>query len=401
MTHQSGAPAGTFACVVDTHPRFQLDALRWYAALTSIAGVSPNDLVVHAVGSTSSEVLDYLKSQGVKVDCVDPFDQRSPHCNKISGAMRMAEETIDGLAVLCDTDIVVLEDPRRIDIPPDTIAGKVVDAPVPSLEVLLNIFAASGLTTPPIVPLPWGPGQSTVSGNNNGGLYLVPGPLLPGVATAWAHWAGWLLDRSELLEEWTVYVDQVAMALALSAQGVASTPLDVRWNTPTHDPTRIPADPPEPAVIHYHQQVDRRGLIRTTGAASIDGRIDVVNGSIRQMMALATPCATYGEWLSQSESEDVVRRRRAANPGRPRQRTRAHDGTRDRRPERSRARSHDWAVHQLGRIGRCATHPRRVRRPVRPRHLPRPAEPPDGWAAVPGSGGSSVAVDGSGPRRPR
>lgn len=101
----------------------------------------------------------------------------------------------------------------------------------------------------------WEPDQRTVSGNNNGGLYLVPSPLLRGVATAWAHWAAWLLDQLELLENWVVYVDQVAMAL--TAETVASVPLDVRWNTPIHDPTRIPADPPEPAVIHYHQELDR------------------------------------------------------------------------------------------------------------------------------------------------
>ncbi len=289
--------------MVDEHPRFHLDALRWYAALTAIAGVPPSDLVVHAVGSTTSEALDFLRSQGVTVRAVDRFDTRSPHCNKISGALRLADDAIDGLAVLCDADVAVLEDPRRIDLPPGAVAGKVVDAPVPPLEVVLRIFTASGLTAPPTVPLPWGPDQWTVSGNNNGGLYLVPGPLLPRVTTAWAHWAKWLLDRAELLEEWTVYVDQVAMALALAAESVPSFPLDVRWNTPTHDPTRIPPDPPQPAVIHYHQEVDRRGLIRTTGTPSIDGRIGAVNGAIREIWAQAAPDATYRKWRSLSESE--------------------------------------------------------------------------------------------------
>ena len=50
-TDPSGAAGGQFACVVDEHPRFHLDALRWYAALTALAGVKPSDLVVHAVGS--------------------------------------------------------------------------------------------------------------------------------------------------------------------------------------------------------------------------------------------------------------------------------------------------------------------------------------------------------------
>ena len=125
-----------------------------------------------------------------------------------------------------------------------------------------------------------GPTEWTLAGNNNGGLYLIPGPLLSRVASAWAHWAGWLLDRAELLGEWTVHVDQVAMALGLAAEGVGSVPLDVRWNTPSHDLTRIPAGAPVPAIIHYHQEVDGDGLIRPTGSPSIDGRIGVANEAI-------------------------------------------------------------------------------------------------------------------------
>ena len=194
-TGPSGAAEGQFACVVDEHPRFHLDALRWYAALTALAGVKASDLVVHAVGSTSSEILRFLTSQGVTIRSVERFDVRSPHCNKISGALRLADLPIVGMAVLCDTDIAVFEDPRRLNLPPGSVAGKVVDAPVPPLGVILNIFVAAGLNPPPTVRLPWGPDDWTVSGNNNGGLYMIPGPLLPRVATAWAHWAVWLLER--------------------------------------------------------------------------------------------------------------------------------------------------------------------------------------------------------------
>ena len=289
-------PAGRFSCVIDRHPRFHLEALRWFASLTEVAGADPGDLVVHVVGSESSDALDFLKAQGVAVRPVSRFDPRSPHCNKISGALQLANEQVDGMVVLCDTDIVVLEDPRSLELPPNAIAGKPVDAPVPPLEVLLAIFAASGLTAPSSVPLPWGSDQWTVAGNNNGGLYLIPGLLLPRVASAWAHWAGWLLDRAELLDEWTVHVDQVAMALGLAAEGAGSVPLDVRWNTPSHDLTRIPADAPVPAIIHYHQEVDGKGLIRPTGTPSIDGRIAVANEAIGTVWLRAKPIETHRRW---------------------------------------------------------------------------------------------------------
>jgi len=54
-----------FSRVVDEHPRFHLDALRWFASLATIAGVDAGDVVVHVVGSDTSDALDYQRSYGV------------------------------------------------------------------------------------------------------------------------------------------------------------------------------------------------------------------------------------------------------------------------------------------------------------------------------------------------
>jgi hypothetical protein len=297
-TATSPTGAGCFSCVVDDHPRFHLDAIRWFTALTVLAGADPGDLVVHAVGRQSSDVLDHLRIQGVTVQPVDPFDPRSPHCNKIAGALRLAEDPGAGTAVLCDADVVILDDPRGIPLPPQSIAGKPVDAPVPPYEVILGIFAAAALVAPPPVPLPWAAGQQTVQGNSNGGLYLIPTTLLPGLASSWATWARWLLDRPELLQQWAVYVDQVAMAMALAATNTGSMALDPRWNTPTHDPKAIPDNAAEPSIIHYHQQVDGRGRLLPTGIPSVDRRIDRANGALDNLWPDGLPESTFQEWLA-------------------------------------------------------------------------------------------------------
>lgn len=287
---------GVFSCVVDDHPRFHLDALRWYASLTTLAGVGPDALVVHAVGGTSSDALDRLRDFGVTVRDVEPFDARSPHCNKISGARALAEEGVTGVAVLCDTDVAVLEDPRALTIPDGSVAAKVVDAPVPPLDVVLAVFTEAGISPPDAVPLPWGPGDRTVTGNGNGGLYLVPGTVLGPVAEAWARWARWLLERSALLGEWGIYLDQVAMALALAAEGIGFHPLEPRWNTPTHDLERIPPDAGPPAVIHYHQEVGVDGRLRLTGTPAIDRQIERVNGAVAGLWQQAFPNGAFWQW---------------------------------------------------------------------------------------------------------
>jgi hypothetical protein len=208
------------------------------------------------------------------------------------------------MTVLCDTDLAVLEDPRTLELPANSVGSKPVDAPVPPLEVLREVFDVAGVGSPRVVDLPWGSGDRTVSGNANGGLYLVPGHLLAAVSSAWAQWARWLLDRIELLGQWPVYVDQVAMALALHAEGIDWVPLDVRWNTPTHDAGRIPSDAPEPAIVHYHQEVDPDGLLLPTSSPSINRGIAKANTAIEQVWLRARPARTTQRWREGLEAAD-------------------------------------------------------------------------------------------------
>ncbi len=91
--------------------------------------------------------------------------------------------------------------------------------------------------------------------------------------------------------------------MALAAEGIGSEQLDVRWNTPTHDLTRIPPDPPIPAVIHYHQEVDPQGRIRMTGFPSIDRQIERVNEAIGRLWQEAFPNATFWQWRYLTDPE--------------------------------------------------------------------------------------------------
>ena len=267
--------------MVDSQPRFHREALNWFAALTQVAGVAPGDLVVHVVGGRSSPQLAYLAARGVAIRAIEPFDGRSPHCNKIAGALQLATEGCAGLAVLTDTDVAVTEDPRQIPVPDGAVASRPVDLPNPPLPVLRRILDAAGLAEPRTVALEWTPGESTLAGNANGGLYMVPGAVLEAVATAWAHWAGWLLERRSLLEQWGTHVDQVAMCMALAAEGIDTYELEPRWNFPLHIRAALDRADTSPAIIHYHQVTDRRGSLRRTAVPAVDERVDAVNGALR------------------------------------------------------------------------------------------------------------------------
>jgi hypothetical protein len=269
ISERQGSSEGILSCVVDADPRFAAEALRWYATATRLAEIPPARLAVNLVGHDSSLTGRYLRSRGVSVQAIDAFDARSPHCNKISGALQLARQGMTGLCVLTDTDVALFEDPRTIPVPVDAVGMRPVDIANPPIRVLRKIFATARLPEPLTVSTAWQRRSRTLLGNGNGGLYLIPGNLLPTVSDAWATWARWLLDRRSLLRRWTVHVDQVAMALALAAEGIDVFDAGPRWNIPTHL-GRIPDDFPAPAMVHYHGVVGERGDISMTGNVITD-----------------------------------------------------------------------------------------------------------------------------------
>jgi hypothetical protein len=275
--------SGTISCVVDEKPRFHFDALRWYASLTRVAGVDPSDLVVHVVGDRSSAQLRYLKSRGVSIRGVELFDARHPHCNKVSGALNLAQSSSNGLIVLTDTDLAFVEDPRAVEVPGHGIASRLVSWAVPTVEVFARIFEEAQLELPPIIPLEWPEDALTVAGNGNGGLYLVPGEILPQVANGWERWSRWLLERLDLFGQVKRRgLDQVAMVMALTSEGLGWAQLDPRWNSPMRFWRGNP-NPIEPAGIHYHTSVNGRGEIMPTNFPVVDRCIDRVNEAIRDV----------------------------------------------------------------------------------------------------------------------
>ena len=290
-THSEVSPRGVFSCVVDVDPRFHLEALRWYATLDRIVGVDPADLVVHAVEGSESHVLEFLRSRRVSIVDVERFDERSPHCNKISGAVSLARRGVDGLAVLTDTDVAVVQDPRHIALGANEVGLRRVGAGNPPLHILETLFEAAGVELPPPVPIEFAPrtGQFTLSGHGNGGLYVVPGPLLPALAAAWERWARWILDHLHLLETWSTFVDQAAMTLALADGGCSPCNLGLEWNFPTNNPRRIPARPPVPAALHYKGNVTADGPLGPSGSAVVDRRIAIANEAITRVWAEAFP----------------------------------------------------------------------------------------------------------------
>lgn len=266
---------------MDSDPKYSEEVGRWFAVLTRAARVAPRDLAVHFIGEPSLGLLRLTRC-GVRLVEVEPFDIRVPTCNKIAGVLELAKRPLDDddIVILSDTDVAIVEDPRRLPVPRGAVGGKIVDGPNPPITVLAEIFAAAGLEMPRIVRTDCQADAVTIDGNFNGGLYLLGGSAVARVAAAWAAFARWLLNL-DLLGPHRYFTDQVAMSLALRSEGIPPWSLPSQWNYPVHIPHWINARAVRPAVIHYHRHITPSGQLRLTGTAVIDDVISKANDAIR------------------------------------------------------------------------------------------------------------------------
>lgn len=286
---------GYISCVVPRSSRFEFELTHWVASLTQIAGVDANKLIVCVVGDSVAEHFDRLRSDGVRVIEVESFDSRSPHCNKISGALAVAELGLAGPVVLTDTDMVFSSDPRVLS-QAGSVAGKIVDVANPSFEILERVHNEASLPIIEVVAPSFHPHDRTAGTNLNGGLYAVHSEDLMALATAWEMWGRWILERPELLDFEPFHSDQVAMSLALTDIGIDVVHVPVEWNFPTQHRLNPEATYETPHVLHYHRNLNHLGLLGLTGLPVIDAAIGHVNGQLSLSWQEHFPNAQFWSW---------------------------------------------------------------------------------------------------------
>lgn len=266
-----------FSCVVDADPTFALEALRWHRSLVELANVSPDDILVHHTPSVSSDSLAAFAAAGVNTAPLEPVSTERPHLNKVaqcdSAFLREAD-----LAVFCDCDTVFVADPR-----PYLVAGRaaaaVVDRPFPPIEIWDRLLPAAGLSRlHPDVQVGSGH-EMTLHENRNGGIYILPGDLLPELGPCWRKWAAWLATQRHIVGDHIYFTDQIAFALACLELQIDPLLLDKRFNFPTHFDRSRTTDG-APLMLHYHRNVDDAGQLKHVGAPTVDAAIDHVNRTL-------------------------------------------------------------------------------------------------------------------------
>ncbi len=272
-----GRPDVIFSCVVDKPPFLVYQSLIWVLTLTRLAGIAPQQLVVHVVEGTDSGHLEVLRSLGVRVVPVARYDERNVYTNKLrqltDGALADADT-----AVLCDCDIAFTE-----DVTPFTrggvIRGRSVGAGVPTLVGWRRLTEVAGLTRELRLARAAGAKLTwTCAQNLNGGLLAVPRLFHDPLAEVWPRWFEWILDHGDdLAADVKRFAGQVSFGLSLLELELPVGQMPVTTNFPLGRAKGSFTGSTPPFGLHYHQALTHEGRLVETGVPAVDAAIAKVN----------------------------------------------------------------------------------------------------------------------------
>ena len=275
-----------YSCVIDHQRMYRYQGLVFASTLIDLGGVEPSSIVVHAIEGVPDKTKDALRKIGVSVVTVAPFDRRHRFSNKLVQLESRALQDADHV-VLCDADLA-FAGPIARWITGSRLRGKTVDHALPPMPVWRDILVAFGFDGDPASRPATHSGELTYANNLNGGLYIVPQPLFERLGAVWPEWNRRVLDRVDLLGEYHVHVDQVSLALALTAMGEEVDYLPPELNYPVHIPFRVGTLKEPPLVLHYHTRLSARGRLLPIGEPKADRSVQLVNMAIARRGLAAT-----------------------------------------------------------------------------------------------------------------
>ncbi len=269
-----------YSFVLDGDPRFLVQGRIFLRSLLA-AGVSRDEIVAHVTPSSGAAGRELASSFGVRSLHLTPGPD-GKYTNKINQCFTLADLDFDVL-VACDTDVAILR-PLTEVASLQAIRAKRVDFENPPLEVLEELRGLMGVTQEARIVTPsCAPAGRTYALNCNGGMLLIPKPLLPALGRAWLEYATCLLAHAERMQRWRMHVDQVAWAFALMTLALPFEELPIEYNFPTGMARRIPAGSfGEPAVLHYHHRLGRSGLLKRSGVPVVDRAVGQVNALLQR-----------------------------------------------------------------------------------------------------------------------
>ncbi len=275
------------SCVVDTHPRFLMQAWIWLVSAHLVGAFNDCDVVIHHVGTSPKVLKDAAARFGARILVIEAFGEENAarYCNKLqSHEPILATKT--SAAILTDVDLFFFASPAEC-VDPDYVRAKIVDHPNPPEEIMTDLFEALGLTDLNFDGIPtFCQDSRTHKMNCNGGLYICPIESLEILAPIWQDYSKRCLARENILKNFLFHADQLGFTMSMIETGLPFKSLGAEWNYPTHFPAKdhdkVHVD--EIKILHYHKMLSGDGLLERSGIPKIDHYIDRANASLEPFM---------------------------------------------------------------------------------------------------------------------
>lgn len=267
-----------FSCVLDYSPLMAVQCYIWTQSLL-YNKILPKDIYVHTVGEIPKRLQHYLEKIEVNLVPVPIFDKRNKYCNKLVQleTILSLEENFDYIFLMdCDTAIVSLEDLKLNEL----VYAKIVDYPNPPINIIKKIFEKEGFEIEKSVTS-FALAESNVTDYNNcnGGVYIIQKKFLKSLAPRWKKYSLKCIEYKELFtDSYHQHADQVGFALAMKSLNRKVEHLELKWNFPTHIPTKNITD--KPAILHFHEQIDEHLKLKKGSNLLVNESINQINNII-------------------------------------------------------------------------------------------------------------------------
>ena len=275
----TGVPAtargpSVYSFIVDGAPQFRPQT-RIFLSTLMRAGVAADDIIAHVTPSAATDVVDHIKRLGVRSVALTPVIDGA-YGNKIGQIAALLAIACDTL-ILCDTDLAFLDTPTGL-----TSGGRAMAKPVdyqnPPLDRLEALRQVAGIAATPRIVETTIDRLPTYSTNCNGGLYLLPRPLVARLQHPWFSFASLAAARRDILGHWSLHADQIGFALAMLSLNEDVVSLPVEYNFPMHVPAEFSRFAfTDPKILHYHSCIDPVGKLTRTGDPRVDRGIMRIN----------------------------------------------------------------------------------------------------------------------------
>ena len=294
-------PTILITCLAPDRADFYPKVLTLFKTIKAFGGkIASSHLVANFEQHVNPHIDQQLKTLGVETRLVDPFDSSLKYSNKLR--MLDTEGDYDVLMAL-DCDIAVIRD-FSSQISPNFFQAKPVDQDPLLIEDWKSTFSYFGLDLPseryrtsfyPKETIPY----------FNSGVLSIPRMYIRDLRESWARyvkdlWKARTSLSQKVSEYLSIYLDQMALALALASEKIPMRPFPLEMNFPTHhpiDPLLLP-DNMKPFILHYHQKTGRgfssnlvrKGLLMKTGYKMPDQAVKKVNDLLKHSQVVLNLC---------------------------------------------------------------------------------------------------------------